>query len=259
MIYHEHVKCEIDGAIATVTIDHAPVNALNIHVMNGLFDCFTAISEDVNLRAVIITGAGKSFIAGGDITEFLALDTEGVVKSTERGYQIYNLIESLPIPTIAAINGFALGGGLEIVLVSDICIASEKAKLGLPEVALGITPGYGGTARLARRIGIGHAKKMIFTGEHISAEKAKEIGLVQEVVPAGYLMARAKEIAAKIASNGPIPVRISKKALNQSIYVSLEAALETEAEAVNTCFASQDMRDGVAAFLDKKKPVFNNK
>jgi enoyl-CoA hydratase len=259
MVFQETIKCEINDFVAIVTIDNPPLNALNCHVMDGLRECFTALSQNDSIRAVVITGEGKAFVAGADIKEFTGWTPEEAEKVGRKGYEIFNMIENLPVPTIAAINGFAFGGGLELALVCDIRIASEKAKLGLPEASLGINPGYGGLARLAKIINIAQAKKMIFTADHIDAEAAKAVGLVQEVLPVNELMGRAMEIAIKISNNAPIAIKEIKKTINAARSRSIEEALELEVRASVACYATEDKIEGVDAFINKRKPVFNNK
>lgn len=259
MIYNGHIKCEIEDQIAIVTIDNAPVNALCVPVMDGIKACADALALDDSIRAVIFTGAGKSFIAGADIKEFTGWDAETGKQMTLKGHGIFNQIENLPMPTIAAINGFALGGGLEFALACDIRIASEKAKLGLPEASLGIVPGYGGVARLAKTINIAQAKQMMFTAAHVNAQKALQIGLVQEVTTPENLMETALALAAQMSGNGPKAIREIKKAVNSGRDADISSSLALEAEAVFACFGSEDKIEGVDAFINKRSPVFLGK
>jgi enoyl-CoA hydratase len=258
LIYSNKVRCIIEGAIALITIDNPPVNSLNFEVMEGLATCFDDLYKNNDIRVVIITGEGKQFVAGADIKEFVSWTPDNAKMLTQRGQHIFTTIENYARPVIAAVNGVALGGGLELCLVADIRIASEKAKFGLPEVGLGIIPAYGGSTRLSRVVNEGQAKKMIYTGELINAAEAKEIGLVQEVVAAEALMERAMQLARKISENAPIAITCVKKVINSNRETTIEENLINEAEAAEICFNSKDKEEGVDAFINKRKANFRN-
>ena len=259
MVSYGSITCEVENFIATVTIDRPPVNALNDKLMDELSACFVDLSERDDVRCVIITGAGRSFVAGADISEFVGISGKAFQRLSLKGHQIFNQIESFHAPAIAAINGFALGAGLELALSCDIRIASEKAKLGLPEASLGIIPGYGGTARLAKMINIGQAKYMLYTAEHIDAHRAYEIGLVQEVVAPEELMSRVRAIAEKIIVNAPIAILEAKNVINTARGASMAETLSLENEAERRAASSADKEEGVAAFLEKRSPQFHNR
>lgn len=259
MIYLNKVSCDIKNHIAFVKINNPPVNSLSEDVMVAINDCFDDLYKNDDIRAVIITGKGKSFAAGADITEFISWTPERADKLTKKGQDIFNKIENYPRPVIATINGYALGGGLELALACDIRIASKSAKLGLPEATLGIVPGYGGTARLPRVVNEGQAKKMIFTGEIIGAVEARDIGLIQEVISEELLIVRSMELATKIGENAPIAISNAKKIINIGRSLSIEEKLKYEAEAAAVCFISQDKVEGVDAFINKRKAKFINR
>jgi enoyl-CoA hydratase len=244
-----------------VTIDWSKVlNAFNRDMIGELHDCFDAIKDDKSILCVILTGAGeKAFVAGADIGELATLDVMGGKELCERGQGLLFKIENLPQPVIAAINGFALGGGCEIAMACDIRLASENAKLGQPEVSLGIIPGYGGTQRLPRLVGRGKAKEMIFTGDIVNAAEAFRIGLVDQVYPAAEFMLKAKEMAQKIASKGPLAIRVAKEAINLGLDVDLRSGNEYEAALFAVTFATDDKAEGTKAFLEKRKAEFKGK
>lgn len=259
MEFRNVIKCKIENGIAEVTVDHAPVNALNIDVVLGLGECFDALGRDDAVRAVIVTGEGKAFIAGADLREILDGGDDFLRQSSMRGHKVYRRIEEFPLPTIAAVNGAAMGGGLEVAICCDIVLASERAKFGLPETILGMVPGWGGMSRLTRRIGIGQIKKMVFTGLPIGGAEAKEIGLAHEVHAPEGLLPRARELAAQIAKNGPIALREAKKVLNAACEISLDEAVKIEIDAVAFCGRTSDKHEGVEAFLNKRPPSFSNR
>ena len=228
------------------------LNALNAQTLCELDDCFTALDKDREVRVVIITGSGeKAFAAGADIKEFLGVEDGAALSRT--GQAVFAKIENLSKPVIAAINGFALGGGLELALASHIRIASENAKLGAPEISLGLIPGYGGTQRLPKLAGKGWANQIILTGEMISAQKALEINLVNEVVPQEKLWERAEEIARKIIKNSSTAAAQAIKSVNAS---EGQKGFEAEIKAFGSLFGTPDFKEGVSAFLEKRKPNF---
>lgn len=259
MEFRNVIRYAKENSVATVTIDHPPVNALNSDVVLGLEECFAELKKDETLRAVILTGAGKAFVAGADIKEITDGGEGFLPESSARGHAVFRAVENFPLPTIAAVNGAALGGGLEVAICCDIVLASEKARFGLPETALGIVPGWGGISRLTRRIGIGQIKKMVFTAQHVGAVEAEAMGLAHEVVPPENLLERAKELAAQIARNGSLAIREAKKVLNVASEISLDAAIEREMEAVAACARSVDKVEGMEAFIGKRPPVFTNR
>ena len=252
----------VEEGIALVTINRPKVlNAVDFPTIKELGRVFDSLEEDKSVRAVILTGAGeKAFIAGGDIAAMNALKWPDEAREfVATGHRVISAIERSSKITIAAINGFALGGGTEIALCFDIRIASEKAKLGLPEVGVGLIAGWGGTQRLSRLVGKGKAKELIFTGEMVDANEALRIGLVNRVVPAEELIETCKKIARKILGNSPIAVLQSKKAINEGLQMSLDHGLKYEAEAWLVNYATEDRSEGLSAFLEKRKPVFKGK
>ena len=247
------IDYEVDGAVGMITINRPKaLNALNEDVLNELEQAFDAVDLSV-VRCLILTGAGeKSFVAGADIGAMSTMTKAEGAAFGKKGNDIFLKIEKFPIPVIAAINGFALGGGCEISMSCDIRICSENAIFGQPEVGLGITPGFGGTQRLARLVSPGMAKQLIYTARNIDAAEAKRIGLVNEVYPLADLMPAAKKMAAAIAGNAPIAVRACKKAINEGLQVSIDEGAAIEEELFGSCFESYDQREGMANFLRKK-------
>ena len=247
------IDYEVDGAVGIITINRPKaLNALNEEVLNELEQTFDAVDLSV-IRCLILTGAGeKSFVAGADIGAMSTMTKAEGAAFGKKGNDIFLKIEKFPIPVIAAINGFALGGGCEISMSCDIRICSENAIFGQPEVGLGITPGFGGTQRLARLVGAGMAKQLIYTARNIKADEAKRIGLVNEVYPLEELMPAAKKMAASIAANAPIAVRACKKAINEGLQVSIDEGVAIEEELFGSCFESYDQVEGMANFLRKK-------
>jgi len=252
----ENVKFEKKNKIAYVTIDRPKVlNALNAATMGELQEVFTELAADREVRVVILTGAGeKSFVAGADINELARNNPVEAKAYTHRGQAVLDLIENLGKPVIACINGFALGGGCEIAMACTMRLASENAKLGQPEVKLGIIPGYGGTQRLPRLVGTGLAMQLLLTGEMISAQEAHRIGLVNEVVPADRLIARAEEIA-----NAPLAIQYCMEAVNEGMNMTLKEGLFLEATLFSVCCATDDKNEGTRAFLEKRPANFQGK
>lgn len=250
----EFITYEQDGFVGVVTINRPKaLNALNSDVLKEIEEAFDAIDLE-ETRVVILTGAGdKSFVAGADIGEMSTLTKAEGEAFGKIGNDVFRKIETFPLPVIAAINGFALGGGCEISMSCDIRLCSENAIFGQPEVGLGITPGFGGTQRLARIVGVGKAKEMIYTAFNIKAEEALRIGLVNAIYPQDELLAAAKKMAAKIASNAPIAVRASKKAINDGLQVDMDQAIVVEEKAFGSCFETEDQKAGMGNFLEKDK------
>lgn len=257
----ENVRTEFREGILVLWIDRPKVlNALNAQTVEEIHRVFSEARNDDQVRAVIVTGTGdKAFVAGADINE-LAQKTPGAGKQTsERGQFILRQIECFPKPVIAAINGFALGGGCELALACHIRIASEKAQIGLPEVTLGIIPGYGGTQRMVRLLGKGKALELVCTGDRIVAAEAERIGLVNKVVPADQLMSAAEEMARRIMSRSPVAVRAAIEAINVGGDMSFEAGQFLEATLFGLLCASEDMKEGMSAFLEKRPAKFPGK
>jgi enoyl-CoA hydratase len=257
----QNVRTENRDGVLVVTIDRPKVlNALNAETVEEIYQVFAAAHDDANVKAVILTGGGeKAFVAGADINE-LAQKTPITGKDTsERGQFILAHIERFPKIVIAAINGFALGGGCEIALACHIRIASEKAQIGLPEVTLGIIPGYGGTQRMARLLGKGKALELICTGDRVGAAEAERIGLVNRVVPADQLMAVAEEMARKIMSRGPLAIRAAIEAVNVGSEMSIREGEFLEATLFGLLCASDDTKEGMNAFLEKRPANFKGK
>lgn len=257
----ETLLIEREGAVAVVTINRPKaLNTLNSQVLTDLSQAFTAIGADKEIGAVILTGAGeKSFVAGADITQMKDLNSMEARQFAILGQGVTSLIENLPQPVIAAVNGFALGGGCELAMACDIRIAGDNAKFGQPEVGLGVTAGFGGTQRLPRLVGRGKAKEILFTGDVFGAQEALEIGLVDRVVPAAELKAYALNLAQRIITRGPVAVRLSKAAVNKGLDMDLANALSYEAEVFALCFTTADQKEGMTAFVEKRKANFAGK
>jgi len=254
------VELEIRERLAIVTINNPPVNPLTKEVLAELERTVDELSVNEEVWAVIITGGGeKAFVAGADIRQFPQLKQEDGRKMAEWGQRIFDKIAGLKKPVIAAINGFALGGGCELAMACDIRLASKKAKFGQPEVTLGITPGFAGTQRLPRLVGRAIAKELIFTGDMIDAEEAYRIGLVNKVYEPEELMDKAREMAKRILSRGMIAVQLCKAAINNGMNMDTESAYNYEAEVFGLCFATQDQKEGMTAFVEKRKANFKGR
>ena len=257
----QNVLYEKKGPIAYITVNRPKVlNALNQRTWDDLRAAFEEARQDAEVRGVILTGAGdKSFIAGADISELAHLSAVEAEESSAGGQEVLNLVENLGKPVIAAINGFALGGGCETAMACTIRVAAETAKFGQPEVALGLIPGGGGTQRLPRLVGKGRALQLILSGEMINAQEAYRIGLVNEVVPAANVMARAEAILKKIFSNAPIAVKHSLEAVNKGMETSQDEGLALEASFFGLCAGTEDKKEGTAAFLEKRLAQFKGR
>ena len=252
----ENILIEKDGKTAIITINRPEsLNALNHKTIQELSNAFENLNNDSSVRVIILTGSGeKSFVAGADIKEFADFGTNEAENLARNGQQtLFNKIENLGKPVIAAVNGFALGGGLELAMACHIRYASENAKLGLPEVTLGLIPGYGGTQRLPQLVGKGLANEIIFSAKMISAERAKEIGLVNEVFSSEELLTKTKELASLIARNSPMGISKAIAAVNLA---GTQEGFEAEIKSFGELFEMEDKKEGVAAFLEKRKPVF---
>ena len=248
------VELEVKGQIGVLTINRPEaLNALNDQVISDLDKVLDSIDTNA-VRCLIVTGAGqKAFVAGADIAQMSGLTKAEGEAFGKLGNDVFRKLETLPIPTIAAVNGFALGGGCELSMSCDIRLASETAVFGQPEVGLGITPGFGGTQRLARLVGMGKAKEMIYTARNIKAPEALACGLVQAVYPAEELMAEAEKMATRIAGNAPIAVRACKKAINDGLQVDIDKAIVVEEKLFGSCFETKDQKNAMAAFVEKRK------
>lgn len=254
------IDYRVEGKIAIATINKPEtLNALDGEVLEELKLIIDKVEMEKDLRVLIITGTGRSFVAGADIRAQSVFDLEQARDWGRRGSSIFRRIEKLEIPTIAAVNGFALGGGCELAMSCDIIIASEKAKFGQPEVSLGIPPGFSGTQRLPRRVGIGKAKELILTGNMISASEAEKIGLANKVVAPEAFMDEVFEMAAKIAGNAPIAVKYSKACINRGMQTDIDSGIAMENELFAMAFATEDQTEGMAAFLEKRPAKFNGK
>ncbi len=250
----EFILYEVDGAVATITINRPKaLNALNSQVLEELDATLDAVDLDT-VRCLILTGAGEqSFVAGADIGEMSTLTKAEGEAFGKKGNDVFRKLETFPIPVIAAVNGFALGGGCEISMSCDIRICSDNAIFGQPEVGLGITPGFGGTQRLARVIPVGMAKELIYTTRKIKADEAYRVGLVNAVYPQEELLPAAQKMAAGIAMQAPIAVRNCKKAINEGLQVDMDAALVIEEKLFGDCFETEDQKAGMGNFLEKDK------
>lgn len=257
---YQTIHYEKQDNIAIVTINRPEaLNALNSTVITNLEQVVTTLENDRDIRCMILTGAGRSFVAGADIGEQCSLDLDGGRRWGQRGSALMRRIEKLEFPTIAAVNGFALGGGCELALSCDIILASEKAKFGQPEVGLGITPGFSGTQRLPRRVGIAKAKELIFSGRMIEADEAKEIGLVNVVYAPEALMDGALEMAKSFAKNAPIAVEYAKACIDRGMQMDIDGGIACENELFAMCFATADQKEGMGAFLEKRTAAFRNR
>ncbi len=257
----EFLEVGQEGGIATVTINRPKVlNALSAGVLDELETCFNELRLDDAVRAVVVTGSGqKSFVAGADIKGLASLDVAGARANAQRGQQVFRAIEQFPKVVIAAVNGFALGGGCELALACHIRIASNNAKFGLPEVTLGIIPGYGGTQRLARITGKGRALELILTGDMIDAQRAYEIGLANRVVAPEALLETCRKMAGKIMARGPLAISMALEAVNHGFEMPLPDGERLEAALFGSLAATEDTREGLAAFLEKRKPDFKGR
>ena len=256
------VLFEQQGQIGILTIDSPPVNALTMQVLGELEGIITAIYANSckDLRALVLTGAGeKFFMAGADISNFTNLTPESGIAFVKQHTDIFDRIAALPLPVICAVNGTALGAGLELALACDIRILSEKAKVGLPETGLGIYPGAGGTQRLARLVGAGNAKRMIFSAAHVTALEAHSMGICEELAPPEAVLPQALELAASIAANGPVAVAAAKRLIDEGLDCSIAEGMALENRAFGSLCDTWDKNEGACAFLEKRKPQFQGK
>lgn len=253
------IQLEQEEKVAVLKINRPKaLNALNTEVLKELNCALDQLEAAADVDVIIITGQGKAFVAGADIAQMKDLNAEEGRKFGNLGQQVFRKIEKMEKPVIAAVNGFALGGGCELAMSCDMRIASEKAKFGQPEVSLGIIPGFSGTQRLPRLVGVGKAKELILTGNMINAEEAERIGLVNKVVKSEDLMTEAFALANKIVANAPMAVRYANIAINRGIETDIETGIEIEADLFGLCFATKDQEEGMTAFLEKRKAIFKN-
>lgn len=255
---YKNIIFNVENGIATITFNRPEVlNALNEASLQEFSNALDAVASDKDIRVLVLTGAGeKSFVAGADITEFLRFNVLKAKLFAETGHGVVNKLQELPIPVIAAVNGYALGGGCEVVLGCDFIYAAENAMFGLPEINLGIIPGFGGTQRLPRLVGKNMAKEMIFTGKMISAAEAHAVGLVNTVCSQDQLMAEVMKTAATMASKGRASLRSAKQAINSGMDVDLKTGCRIEIDAFAICLSSADAKEGTTAFLEKRKANF---
>jgi len=255
---YENILKEIKGVTALVTINRPKaLNALNFQTLEELHHCFTELASDDSVAVVIITGGGeKSFVAGADISHMKDLDSIKACRFAKLGHRVLRAVEELPQPVIAAVNGFALGGGCELAISCDMRFASDNAKFGQPEVNLGVIPGFGGTQRLPRLIGKGLANELLFSGNIIDANEALRIGLVNKVYTQNELLDKCFELAETIASRGPLAVKLCKEAVNNGMEMDLRRACHYEADLFALCFSSTEQKEGMSAFLEKRAAKF---
>lgn len=254
----QHIRLEEEDGLVILYIDRQEaLNALNIEVLSELREALLEVEKREDLRVLILTGAGdRAFVAGADIREMLPLTPLQTRRFASLGHEVTRILERMEKPVIAAINGFALGGGCELALACDIRIASEGAKIGLPEVGLGIFPGFGGTQRLTRLVGRGWASELIFTADPVDAEMAERIGLVNRVVPREKLLDMARALGRRIIERGPLALSLAKTAIQQSQETGLSSGLAYEMEAFSLIFSTDDEKEGLRAFIEKRKPIF---
>jgi enoyl-CoA hydratase len=252
------VRLSIEGTTAIVTVDRpGALNALNTATLEQLEEALASVAKQTEVRGLIVTGAGeKAFVAGADIAEMMNLSMEQSLAFAARGHRVFDALERLHCPTLAAVNGVALGGGCELALACDLIYAADNAKFGLPEVSLAIIPGFGGTQRLTRLVGRARAKELIFTGDMVDAARAKEIGLALDVVPAAQLLTFCRAVVGRIAKKGPLAVARAKRVIAQGADLSLSAGNQLEREAFADLFQSSDRKEGMSAFLEKRPASF---
>jgi len=255
---YDNIILELQGGTGIIKINRPKaLNALNAATCDELLAAAGELAGNPDIKVIVVTGQGdKAFVAGADIQEMQPMNPMQGMAFSQKGHIAMSFLERMSKPVIAAVNGYALGGGFELALACDIIYASEKARVGFPEVTLGILPGFGGTQRTARLAGIARAKELIFSGKVISAREAYEIGIVNKVVPDGQLMEAVEGLAAAIMSAGPVGIGLAKACINKSVSVDIDSGLDFEAEAFGLCFGTEDQKEGMAAFLEKRKPTY---
>lgn len=258
---YKNIMFGVEGSVAVITFNRPEVlNALNEETMQELGSAMSECKQDGTVRVVILTGVGdKAFIAGADINEFVGKSPAMIMGFAELGHNVVRIMETMGKPIVAAVNGYALGGGLEISMACDMRFASDKARFGQPEILLGLIPGMGGTQRLSRLVGIGLARELIMSGEQVTAQRAYDIGLVNRVFPAEQLMEETKKFAQRLAGLPPFALRMAKYAINYGYDLALENANSLELQCFSQCWSTEDLKEGVAAFLEKRKPSFTGK
>jgi enoyl-CoA hydratase len=257
---YKTIKFEVKDGIAVITVNRPDVlNALNQDVLNDLLSASKEAEKDANVKVVILTGEGRSFVAGADIAAMKNMTTQEALTFTKLGHAVMSSLESMSKAVIAAVNGFALGGGMELSLACDFIYASRKAKFGQPEMNLGIMPGFGATQRLAHVVGINKARELVYTCDMIDADEAKRIGLVAEVYESEELMNKVIERAKVIMTKGPCGIATSKRVMNKGLGTGMDTALELEQQSFSALFGTQDKLEGISAFLEKRKADFKNK
>jgi len=254
------ILLEIKDGVALVKINRPEaMNAINQDVLLELIAAFQELEADDAVRVIILSGEGKAFVAGADIKAMCTMSASEARRFSDTGHTLMGIMEKVGKPIIAAVNGFALGGGMEMAMACDFIFASEKAKLGQPEINLGVIPGFGGTQRLSRLVGKARAKEMIFTGGMMSAQEAKELGIVNKVFPPEELLPETKKVAAQIASKGALSLRLAKAAVDSGYEVDLINGCRMERDCFALCFSHQDQKEGMNAFLEKRAPKFTSK
>ncbi len=255
---YENILLELEGPIAVIKFNRPKaLNALNSATLDELIQVGTEVAQAKEIKVVIVTGAGeKAFVAGADIQEMKNMTPVQATAFSQKGHAALGILENMRKPVIAAVNGYALGGGFEVALACDIIYASDKARLGFPEVTLGIFPGFGGTQRTARLIGAAKAKELVLTGKVITAQEAFGMGLLNRVTAADALMAEARELAAKMLAAGPVGIGLAKYLVNRSLSVDIDSGLELEANTFGLCFGTEDQKEGMTAFAEKRTPTF---
>ena len=258
---YENVNLEVQGHVGFIKINRPKaLNALNSATLDDLLGAVDELSCNDAVRVVVVTGEGnKAFVAGADIQEMQPMSPVEGMSFSQKGHIAMSALEALDKPVIAAVNGYALGGGFELALACDIIYASEKARLGFPEVTLGILPGFGGTQRTARLVGPAKAKELIFTGKVITAGEAYEMGLLNKVVADDQLMTAVEELASKILSAGPVGIRLAKTCISRGLSMDIATGLDFEAEAFGLCFGTEDQKEGMTAFLEKRTPTYHGR
>jgi enoyl-CoA hydratase len=256
----DNLLLERDGAVAVLTLNRPQVlNALNTPTLDELHRALRSLQDEAGVRAVIVTGAGRAFVAGADITELASLDPTGAAAYARRGQRVFDLVEHLGKPVIAAVNGYALGGGCELAMACTLRVAADAAHFGQPEIDLGLIPGYGGTQRLPRLVGKGVALDLLLTGRHVDAGEALRLGLVNRVVPGADLMAAARDLAAALASKAPVAVRYVVDSVDRGLDTPRGEAQAFEASLFGLLAATADMHEGTSAFLARRRPVFKGR
>lgn len=251
------IKLNCNGAVATVTIDRPEaLNALDPEVLQDLESCFEKLNDDLSVKVIILTGVKKAFVAGADIASMSKMTPEEAVEFSRLGQRVFNRVASMRPVVIAAVNGFALGGGCELAMACDIRVAAESAKMGIPETSLGVFPGFAGTQRLPRLVGLGIAKEMLVTAQKVPAQRAYEIGLVNHVVPNEELLGYCEELAKTILKNSSTAIAAGKKLMDMGGEMDLDKAQDYEAALFGVAFSTADQKEGMAAFLEKRPPVF---